>query len=75
LGVCEEWQAHCGDATAGLLPACGKEAKTVGIIHHDLGPSAPSAWVDGIDQIIMPGGCGVNEVAFLHRATRTLLTD
>jgi hypothetical protein len=36
---------------------------------------APSAWMDDIDQIIMLGGCGVNEVAFLHCATRTLLTD
>jgi hypothetical protein len=45
-------------------------------LDQDLGPSAPDAWRGDIDQVIVPGGLGVNEVAFLHRSTSTLvLTD
>jgi Domain of unknown function (DUF4336) len=75
----KDWQAHCGDALAWAAPGLRQRSqvkRSGAVFHHDLGSSAPSAWADDIDQIIVPGGFGVNEVAFLHRATRTLmLTD
>jgi hypothetical protein len=51
--------------------------KSSGVVfQHDLGPASPSDWADDMEQQIVPGGFGVNEVAFLHRPTRTLvLTD
>ena len=74
-----DWDAHCGDALAWAAPGLRqrRQVKRSGtVFHHDLGPSAPSAWAGDIDQIIVPGGFGVNEVAFLHRTTHTLmLTD
>ena len=44
-------------------------------IDHDLGQDA-LPWTDEIDSIIVPGFGGFREVAFLHKASRTLiLTD
>jgi hypothetical protein len=73
------WQDHCADAQAWAAPGLRQrgQVKRSGVVfHHDLGPSSPSAWASDIDQVVVPGGLGVNEVAFFHRATRTLvLTD
>jgi hypothetical protein len=42
----------------------------------DLGAAPPAPWAADLDQIIVPGGAGFTEVAFFHKATRTLvLTD
>lgn len=41
-----------------------------------LGDTPPSAWAGDLDQAVLGPSRGVSEVAFLHRATRTLvLTD
>ncbi|MFC3123967.1 DUF4336 domain-containing protein [Pseudoroseomonas globiformis] len=41
-----------------------------------LGEAAPSPWQGQIDQVVVPGGGGFHEVAFLHRPSRTaILTD
>jgi hypothetical protein len=74
-----DWQTHCSDAVAWAAPGLRSRGQVKGsgvVFHHDLTPSAPIAWASDIDQIVVPGGFGVSEVAFLHLATRTLmLTD
>ena len=41
-----------------------------------LGPEAPAAWKNELDQIVVAGNPTLNEVVFLHRASHTLiLTD
>lgn len=43
---------------------------------HTLGGEAPDAWARDLDQLVLQGVPTFNEVAFLHRASRTLiLTD
>lgn len=42
-------------------------------IDHDLADQAPAEWSDEIEQAVVPGGGGFNEVAMLHRPSRTLL--
>ena len=43
---------------------------------RDLTDAPPDDWGGEIEQIIIPGGAGFREVAFLHRSTRSLiLTD
>jgi Domain of unknown function (DUF4336) len=45
-------------------------------LDRDLSSAPPEEWAGEIDQVIVPGGLGFREVAFLHRATRTaVLTD
>jgi hypothetical protein len=74
-----DWQARCIGAVTWAAPGLRQrtQVKRSGVVlDHDLGPSAPEAWVSDIDQVTVPGGFGVNEVAFLHRSTATLvLTD
>ena len=75
----KDWQAHCADVLTWAAPGLQQrtQVKKSGVIlNHDIGPSAPEAWASDIDQVIVPGGFGVNEVAFFHRSTFTLvLTD
>lgn len=40
---------------------------------HTLGPSAPEAWADEIDQIRLAGVPQINEVVFLHKRSRSLI--
>ena len=62
-------------AALGLRERSQVQESGVGL-NADLGPIASDAWAGELDQIIVPGGFGVTEVAFLHRASRTLiLTD
>jgi len=73
------WQARCSGAVTWAAPGLRgrRQVKNSGVVlHRDLGSSSPEAWVSDIDQVIVPGGLGLNEVAFFHRSTRTLvLTD
>jgi hypothetical protein len=75
----KDWQEKCPGAVTWAAPGLRQrsQVKSSGVVfQHDLGPSSPSDWTDDIEQQVVPGGFGVNEVAFLHRATRTLvLTD
>ncbi|RAI40974.1 hypothetical protein CH341_22660 [Rhodoplanes roseus] len=75
----KDWAARCPDATTWAAPGLRDRApvKASGTrLDHDLGTTPPAAWASDIDQGIVPGGFGVSEVAFLHRASGTLvLTD
>ncbi|WP_369415112.1 DUF4336 domain-containing protein [Acuticoccus kalidii] len=42
-------------------------------IDEDLGDAAPPDWREDFDQCLVRGGLGISEIAFLHRATRTLI--
>jgi hypothetical protein len=75
----KDWQAHYPEATTWAAPGLRYRSpvkKSGLVIDQDLGMHAPGDWKDDLDQILVPGGFGVYEVAFLHRGTRTLvLTD
>jgi len=75
----KDWQQKCPGAVTWAAPGLRQrsQVKSSGVVfQHDLGRAAPSDWADDIEQQVVPGGFGVNEVAFLHRPTRTLvLTD
>lgn len=75
----KDWQARCDRAVTWAAPGLRQRTpvKKSGVsLDHDLGPTAPAAWESDIDQIIVPGGFGVNEVAIFHRVSSTLvLTD
>ena len=43
------------------------------VFHRELADSPPPDWADALDQAWIAGAPHVNEVAFLHRASRTLL--
>jgi hypothetical protein len=75
----KDWQARYPDvvtwAALGLRQRSQVKKSRVAL-DHDLGPYAPEAWALDIEQAVVPGGFGVNEVAFFHRSTSTLvLTD
>lgn len=74
-----DWQQHCPDALTWAAPGLRERrpVKKVGLrVDHDLGAAPPAAWTEEIEQAIVPGGFGFAEVAFFHRASRTLvLTD
>jgi hypothetical protein len=72
----KDWQAHCPGVTtwaARGLRQRSQVRKSGVALDFDLGADAPNAWANEIDQALVPGGFGVNEVAFLHRPTSTLL--
>jgi hypothetical protein len=75
----KDWQEKCPGAVTWAAPGLRQrsQVKSSGVVfQHDLGQSSPTGWADDIEQQVVPGGFGVNEVAFLHRPTRTLvLTD
>jgi hypothetical protein len=75
----EAWQDACPDAVVWAAP--GLQARRAVRrsrvrFDHTLNGVGPADWEGEIDQIIVPGGAGFREAAFLHRASRTLvLTD
>jgi hypothetical protein len=75
----KEWQLHCPGATTSAAPNLRQRAqvRASGVrLDRDLSDNPPSDWAGEIDQVVVPGGFGFREVAFLHRPTRTLiLTD
>ena len=75
----KDWQARYPDVVTWAAPGLRQrsQVKKSGVaLDHDLGPYAPEAWALDIEQAVVPGGFGVNEVAFFHRSTSTLvLTD
>ena len=59
---------------ARIYGAPGVAAKQAGVhFHEELGDEPPAAWSSDLDQLLLRGAPDVNEVAFLHRASRTLL--
>jgi hypothetical protein len=72
----QAWQRGYLNATTWAAPGLRdrKAVKEAGVrLDSDLSDTPPDAWTDEIDQIIVPGGAGFREVAFLHRPSRTLL--
>jgi hypothetical protein len=70
------WKQRCPDAKAWAAPGLAERWQ----VRHsrltfdgELGNATPGAWADAIEQIVVPGGFGFSEVAFLHRRSRTLL--
>jgi hypothetical protein len=75
----KDWQAACPAAAVWAAPGLRErgQVKRSGLrIDHDLAAWPPEEWAGEIDQVLVPGGMNVAEVAFHHRPTRTLvLTD
>ncbi|WP_322516944.1 DUF4336 domain-containing protein [Rhodopseudomonas palustris] len=73
------WTDRCPDAKTWAVPGLRTRAPVIKsgvVLDQDLGESPPGAWSADLDQLLITGGFGVNEVAFFHRPTRTLiLTD
>ena len=73
------WQRHVPGAQTWAAPGLrerGQVRRAALRLDHDLGLDAPKAWSNELDQIVIPGLGGFAEVAFFHRASRTLvLTD
>jgi hypothetical protein len=62
-------------AAVHLAPGLAKKRKDLPF-NEELGPEANPIWVADLDQLILRGAPAFNEVAFLHRASKTLiLTD
>lgn len=75
----KDWQRHLPHATAWAAPGLRDrwQVRLSGVrLDRDLGVAPPDEWRDDLDQVLLTGGLGLSEVAFLHRASRTLvLTD
>ena len=75
----EEWQQRCPNAVSWAAPELpGRRAvrKSNVKFHAELQAAAPELWKDDFEQLIIRGGFGVREAAFLHKPSRTLiLTD
>lgn len=71
-----DWQRAYPDATTWAAPGLRDRAQVrASSVRFDaeLGKTAPVEWADTLDQGIVPGGGGFNEVWFFHRKTRTLV--
>ena len=74
-----EWKGQAPEAEAWAAPGVRGRAKRQGKgvdWQGELGDEAPPGWAGAIDQHVVKGSRVLKEVAFLHRASRTLvLTD
>jgi uncharacterized protein DUF4336 len=74
-----DWQTSCPNAVVSAAPGLRErsQVKASGLrIDRELGDTAPPDWAGEIETVVVPGGLGFREVAFLHAPTRTLvLTD
>ncbi len=71
-----DWQRAYPNATTWAAPGLRDRAQVRASpvrIDADLSGTAPAEWADTLDQGIVPGGAGFNEVWFFHRETRTLV--
>jgi len=71
-----DWQRAYPDATTWAAPGLRDRAQVrASSVRFDaeLGGTPPADWNDTLDQGIVPGGAGFNEVWFFHRQTRTLI--
>lgn len=75
----QDWQGHCETAVTWGAPglASRRPVRTSALkLDKILGAEPPTDWSGQIDQVVISGAVGFNEVAFFHRATRTMiLTD
>lgn len=74
-----DWQLACPDVTVSVAPGLAERrpVRRSGLrIDRVLGDRPPPDWAEELDQLIVAGGGGFRELAFLHRPTHTLvLTD
>jgi pimeloyl-ACP methyl ester carboxylesterase len=71
-----DWQRAYPNATTWAAPGLQDRAQVrASSVRFDaeLGQTAPAEWADTLDQGIVPGGAGFNEVWFFHRQTKTLV--
>jgi len=69
------WADAHPDATLVAAPGLREKRRDL-VFHRELGDAPPSDWAAEIDQCLLAGAPSVNEVAFLHRASSSLvLTD
>ena len=71
-----DWQRAYPDATTWAAPGLQDRAQVrASTVRFDaeLGEAAPAEWADTLDQGIVRGGAGFNEVWFFHQRTRTLV--
>jgi len=75
----KDWQVGCPAAKTSAAPNLRQrtQVQKEGLrLDRDLTDEPPDEWGAEIEQIVISGGAGFREVAFLHRPTRTLiLTD
>jgi hypothetical protein len=73
------WQRHCPGAVAWAAPNLRRRLQvrlSEVRFDRDLGALPPADWAADLDQTLVAGAGGFREVAFLHRASRSLiLTD
>ena len=71
----KDWQAAVPEAETWAVPGLRRRPAARSRLRsdHDLGPEAPAAWREEIEQVLVRGGFGVSEAAFLHLPSRTLL--
>lgn len=70
-----DWQRACPDAVSWGAPGLSRRAQVRAKrvrIDADLGPVAPAAWRDELDQVLVKSG-PFAEIELFHRASRTLL--
>jgi hypothetical protein len=71
-----DWQRAYPDATTWAAPGLRDRAQVrASDVRFDaeLGGTAPVEWADTLDQGVIAGAAGFNEVWFFHRQTRTLV--
>jgi len=75
----KEWQARCAGAITWAVPGLRRRRqvrKAHLVLDRELTPYPPPEWSGDIEQVIVEGGFGVSEAAFLHVPSCTLiLTD
>lgn len=75
----EQWQRRFTGATVWAAPGLGqrRQVRKSGLrIDRELGEAAPEGWSAEFGQTVVAGAGGYREVAFFHKASRTLiLTD
>lgn len=75
----KDWQAAFPQARTWAAPGLRErgQVRRSGLrIDQDLGPAPPPDWAADLDQVLLKGGLGLREAAFLHRPSRTaILTD
>jgi hypothetical protein len=70
-----DWAELFPEAQVWAVPGLAKSAKRKIRIDHTLGETAPAAWENHIEQVLVPGDI-ITEADFFHHASRTLvLTD
>jgi hypothetical protein len=71
-----DWQDHCPQAITWAAPGLEQRwnVKKSGVtINATLGDQAPADWAAELEQVVIQGGFGASEIAFLHKRSSTLI--